>query len=268
MSLKAVVLAAGRGSRLCPLTPFIPKEMLPVEGLPVIHHVLTELASAGVKKVLVVLSEGKEVIRDYLTLRMIPKGEEAERLSVERERTLSALDISFAMQKELLGTAHAISLASSFMGDDNLLVAYPDDLMYDPSSHGVIYEPTRKIIELSAQTGNSVVLADEIEGRDALNYGVLRLCARDEVSCVKDIVEKPLDYREDKAHILIGRMMITPRVMESIPRHRLTDGEGIIPALREEAAKGRLSALVYKGNRFDLGSHQGYKELLRRTLNE
>ena len=268
MSLKAVVLAAGRGSRLCPLTPFIPKEMLPVEGLPAIHYILSELAQAGVKKVLVVISEGKEIIRDYLTEWIVPKGAEAERLSAERGKILSELDLSFALQEELLGTAHAVGLAASFMGDDNLLVVYPDDLLYDPKKHSVIAGPTRKLIELCDKTGDSVLLAGEIDGSEAHKYGVLRLATTDCACRVREIVEKPLDYRERKAHILLGRMMITPRVMESIPHHRLTDGDGIIPALAEEAFLGRLSAIVYRGDRFDLGSHQGYRALWKRLTNE
>ena len=268
MPVKALVLAAGRGTRLCPLTPFIPKEMLPVEGLPAIHYVLEELSFAGVTDVLIVLSEGKGAIRDYLTAKLSPKGAEAASLERERARLIDSLRISFIKQKELLGTAHAIGLAASFMEDDPMLVAFPDDLLLDAWAGRVIDTPTRSLIELCRNSGDSVLLAAEIPGCEASQYGVLRLRAERRGRFVSDIVEKPLDYREEKAHVLIGRMMITPRVMASIPKHRFDDATGIIPSLLDEAAIGRLRAFVYVGERYDLGSHRGYRSLLMNVLTE
>ena len=266
MPAKAVVLAAGRGSRLCPLTPFIPKEMLPFDGLPAIHYVLAELVSAGVKDVMVVLSRGKEVIRDYLTCGIAPKGAKAAELSLERERLLSALKITFAWQEPLLGTAHAIGLAASFGKGSTLLVAYPDDMLYDHLGHATVFRPTRELLDVADNTGDSVLLAAEVEGREASNYGVLRMHAREGAFRVSEILEKPTDYKEARAYVLLGRMALSHRVMKSIPHHGFTDGEGIIPALREEATIGRLSACIYKGERYDLGSHGGYAALLRSTL--
>ena len=96
--------------------------------------------------------------------------------------------------------------------------------------------------------------------------------AREDALSVTDIVEKPAEYHMEKpaeyhmekACVLIGRMVITPRVMANIPHHRFDDGEGIIPSLIEEAKIGRLSALVYRGERYDLGSHEGYRAILRK----
>ena len=264
MPAKAVILAAGRGTRLCPLTPFIPKEMLPVDGLPAIHYVLKELVQAGISDVMIVLSDGKESIRDYLTSSVTAKGEEATRLADERARVLDSINVGFLKQKELLGTAHAVGLAASFMGKDPLLVVYPDDLLCKSRSSEVNAQPTRDLLEMSRQTGNSVVLATEIDGREAHKYGVLYMHAREDALSVTDIVEKPAEYHMEKAYVLIGRMVITPRVMANIPHHRFDDGEGIIPSLIEEAKIGRLSALVYRGERYDLGSHEGYRAILRK----
>jgi len=268
MTAKAVVLAAGRGTRLCPLTPFLPKEMLPVEGLPVIHHVLKELVSIGITEVMIILSEGKDLIRDYLTGMVSPKGRDAELLSDERARILSSLKIFFAKQEELLGTAHAIGIAASFMGEDPLLVVYPDDLLYDPVDRSISADSTRKLWEICRNTGKSVLMAVEIPGSTASQYGVMRLHARERDIVVTSIVEKPKDYMERLAYALIGRMVITPEIMRSIPKHRMSDGEGIIPVLSEAAANGRLLAVIHKGARYDLGSHRGYHYLLRDLLRE
>ena len=263
MSVKAVILAAGRGARLCPLTPFIPKEMLPVDGFPALHHVLNEVVDAGITEVMIVLSEGKEMIREYLTRELSPKGCEASLFAEERKRTLSRVKITFALQKELLGTAHAISLAKDFAGQDPLLVIYPDDLIYDARAHRIISESTRRLVDSCLETGHSVLLAAEIPGRLASMYGVLTLRRRGERYDVTDIVEKPLRYNADRAHVLVGRMMLTSRIMDSLTYCRMNDCEGIIPALTLEARAGRLSAEVYRGKRYDLGSHEGYRLLLR-----
>ena len=268
MPVKAVVLAAGSGTRLCPLTPFIPKELLPIEGLPAIHYVLEELCFAGVTDVLVILSEGKEVIRSYLTGTLSPKGKDALFLEEKRRRVIDSLHISFAKQEMLLGTAHAVRLAASFMGEDPMLVVFPDDLLFDARNGSVIVHPTRELIDLCRDTGDSVLLAAEIPGSEASQYGVLRLIHTAKGCFVTDIVEKPLDYTAHRAHVLIGRIMLTPRVVNCLPKHRFEDAAGIIPALLEEAAAYRLRARVYKGERYDLGSHRGYRALLKNVLNE
>ena len=264
MPAKAVVLAAGRGARLSPITPFIPKEMLPVKGFPAIHHVLFEVLSAGVKDVLIVLSEGKDVIRRYLTEPIHPKGWEALAFSAERERLLAALHIEFALQKPLLGTAHAIGLASGFAGDDPLLVVYPDDFLVIPQNSPE-KNPSFLLLEANRQTGSSAVLTTEVAGSEAHKYGVIQLERRDGRPYVAAIREKPQNYKESTAQVMIGRMVLTPRVVRSIPSYPLTDEEGIIPLLSEEAENGNLRAVLHRGARYDIGSHQGYLSLCSQT---
>ncbi len=266
MPAKAVILAAGMGTRLCPLTPFIPKEMLPVDGFPVIHHVLSELVSVGVKEVAVVLSKGKRSVREYLTARTSPKGEAARRLAEERERVLSALRITFLDQKRLLGTAHAIGLAREFAEGGPLLAVYPDDLLE------VRGRPTcgcaRDMIALSEATGNSVLLAAEVDGSKASQYGVLDVFSEKDRDVVTAIREKPRDYTKPTALVMIGRMVLTPHALRRISKHRFTDQEGIVPTLAEEASEGHLLAVVHHGARYDVGSHEGYMSLLRDSLKE
>ena len=264
MPAKAVVLAAGMGSRLCPLTPFVPKEMLPVGGFPAIHHVLSELVAAGVKDVAVVLSEGKEMIRDYLTAQLDPKGEDACLLSKQRERVLAALNVTFLTQKVLLGTAHAVYLARDFAKDDPLLVVYPDDLLQ------IDGHPTcgcaRVMIDLSETSGDPVVLAGSVPGDKASQYGVLDIKRHGDRHYVTAIREKPKDYAGCTARLMIGRMVLPPRVVDGITKHRFCDAEGIVPTLAKEASDGRLLAVMHRGVRYDVGSHKGYLSLLRHML--
>ena len=268
MSAKAVILAAGKGTRLRPLTPFLPKEMLPIGGFPCIHYILKELVSGGFAEVIAVLSAGKEVIRDYLTAPLTCKGAESARFLAERDEILSSIKIRFVYQETLLGTGHAIYQAAPFMEDEPMLVVYPDDLLYDLERGVVDPLPARKMMELCRKTGDSLLLATEIPGEDASRYGVLDIRSRGERLEVTNIVEKPEEYDKSVAYAMIGRMVITPRLMASIPKYRLTDGEGIIPSLKSEAKIGRLSATLYQGRRFDVGSHHGYQECVRAIVGE
>ena len=268
MISKAVILAAGMGSRLCPLTPFLPKEMLPINGFPALHHVLREVADAGVRQVFTVLSEGKECIVDYLTNRISPKGDSAVALSLKRERLLLDLRFEFTWQKELRGTADAIALARDFMGEDPALVIYPDDLLSveDGVRDGVY--ALRKICKVSISSGKSVLLVREIPCSLASSYGVVTLGEENAGGAysVLDIVEKPRIYTPDRAFAMMGRFVIGPTVTERIPDLPLTDREGIVPALREEAKEGRLLAVVYNGVHEDIGSHDGYAHACKRFL--
>ncbi len=265
MHCKAVILAAGRGARLNPLTPFIPKEMLPVGGFPAIHHVVLEAARCGVNDVMVVLSDGKDAVKRYLTEIVCPKGEAASRLSAARDKLLSSVRISFAMQKELLGTAHAISLARAYAGEYPLVVMYPDDVL-TLADHADGSFATARLMIAARQTGCSVVLAEEIPGESASQYGVLELSGKGNVRRVTALSEKPAHYLKPTAYVMIGRMVLMPRVISSIEEHPFTDKDGVIPALSEEADRGKLLAVIHRGVRFDLGSHQGYENILRQTL--
>ena len=265
MACKAVILAAGKGARLSPLTPFIPKEMLPVAGFPVIHHVLAEASRCGVKDALVVLSDGKDTIKRYLTETVFPKGDAALLISEKREKLLSSVRISFAVQKELLGTAHAINLAKDFAATDPLLVMYPDDVLSFGDAANVPLASAR-LFEVASDTGCSVLLAGEIPGVESSQYGVLELSGGGDVRQVTALCEKPAHYDKSTAFVMIGRMVLSPRLLRSLERHPFTDRDGVIPALTEEAKQGKLLAVIHRGLRFDLGSHRGYENILKHTL--
>ena len=261
MPAKAVVLAAGMGARLCPLTPFIPKEMLPVAGLPAIHHVLFEALSAGVKQAMIVLSPEKTLLRDYLTGKITPKGETATRLAAERERVLSALKIEFALQKKPLGTADAVYLAKDFAAKDPLLVMYSDDVLFVKGKFES--DSASRMVALSEKTSASVILSTRVPGRVASQYGVLQLKNQGGLKFVTAICEKPQGYEKREANVMIGRMVLTPDAVASIPAYPYSDSQGIVPALGHAAKEGGLLALKHVGKRYDVGSHEGYLSLLK-----
>ena len=264
MITRAVIPAAGLGSRLCPITPFLPKELLPIEGLPVIHHALFELLESGIQEVMIVLSKEKTALASYLTESLRPKGATAERLCMARNEVLSKVKLVFAEQKRLCGTADAIYLAKEFMQEEPLFVLYPDDLLTVQGRLSDGIKAARKMITVVEKTGCSVLLSEEIDGKTASEYGVLTVGeSSNDVFAVKGIVEKPKRYLGKRAHVLIGRMILTPEAVNSIPLFERTDAVGIIPMLDREAQQGRLFAVNHHGKRFDVGSHEGYHSLAR-----
>ena len=263
MISRGMILAAGMGTRLAPITPFVPKEMLPICGFPAIHHALWELSEAGIKEVMVVVSADKAPLVDYLTKGVSPKGEIAVRRSAERDALLERVQLVFAEQKNLLGTADAIFLAKDFMRDGPIVVLYPDDLLSVTGHFSDGVSSTRALVREASETGASVLLAEEIPGDRAGNYGVLTLRSLGGHIAVNGIVEKPHDYVDDRAYALIGRMILTPEAIRSIPSFERTDASGIIPVLRREAVQGRLFAVLHRGRRYDVGSHEGYAAILR-----
>ena len=258
MPCKAVILAAGSGSRLSPLTPSIPKELLPVGGFPAIHHVVYEMAEMGVEDILIVLSEGKGSIRGYFTESIRAKGETALKMCARRASLLGRVRISFKIQKERRGTGDAVLLAQDFAGADDLIVAYSDDLL---TLDGIGGEPPLGLLE---GEGVSSILTRVVPGREACHYGVVFPEKTEEsVMYVSSIREKPQDHPFDEAFVLVGRMRLTKECVAEIARHPLTDSAGITIALNEMASRGRLVATVARSDVYDVGTHEGYARTVR-----
>ena len=265
MGCKAVILAAGKGARLAPITAAVPKELLPLCGLPAIHHVVNEISLAGVRDVMLVISEGKESIAEYFTRPIDAKGERARRLESMRRELLSRVEISVAYQRELNGTAGAIRQAKDFAGKDDLLVAYPDDIL-TLAGVNVPEGPIETLLRAKEGFDGSVVLTRAIPGQDASQYGVVSPSSKvsDDIYSVARILEKPQYYAARQACVLIGRMLLTPACLRELENHPFSDAMGIIPALNDEAARGALHAVLYSGDIADIGSHEGYRDAVYR----
>ncbi len=264
MRIKAAILAAGKGSRLCPLTPFLPKEMLPIGGFPAIHHVVKEVVAVGINELMVILSEGKESVRDYFTKSLLVKGNTAHGLSRERDELLSSVKVRFAYQKKLLGTADAIYTARDFAGSDPLLVLYPDDLL-SWKGEGQSAKTLAALCSLACAEGVSSLMLREVPREDASNYGIVDLMNKkiNGFPYIRNIVEKPIEYKKKHAYAMIGRMILCTKLLDLIPVLPLNDHDGIIPALNQEAKAERLIGAVYNGPHYDIGSHEGYLHAVR-----
>ena len=271
---KAVIVAAGYGSRLLPLTRTIPKEMLPIVDRPAIQWVIDELVEAGIDEVLIVTSRRKRCLEDWfdrdVELEAVFAGEGATgKLALARPPDIR---VQFVRQVEMKGTGHAVMLARTFAGRDPVLVCYPDDLFGgDNVSSALIraHEASR-----AAGQPSCVLSALRVDDEDELSrYGVLNVGtstveegsaaleagrrADDGVLRVHGIVEKPPRGTAPSNLVSLGRYLFTPDLFDHLERGWRLHGEGeffITDAIEALCAEGKVVAAQVTARRYDTGT--------------
>jgi UTP--glucose-1-phosphate uridylyltransferase len=251
---KAVILAAGYGTRMLPATKAIPKEMLPLVDRPVIHYAVEELANSGIEQVIIVTAAGKGAIEDYfdrsreLEAALEQKGDD-ERLAQVRRVTRMA-DVAYVRQPEARGLADAVNTARGLIGDEPFVVVLPDDI--------IAGEPpaTRQLIDCYERYQAGVVAVEEVPEAEVSSYGIVAgemLDAR--VTKLTHLVEKPAVGSAPSCLAIVGRYLLTPRIWAAIDRVRPGYGGElqITDALQIVAAEEGLYAYRFQGTRFDTG---------------
>lgn len=238
---KAVVLAAGKGSRLAPITHAVPKEMVRVGKKPTIEHVLRVLKHGGVKEVLVIVGRKKQAIIDYLG--------SGKRLG---------LDIYYRMQEKPKGTAHATSLAKNFIREgEDFAVMYGDNYIYP-------YSAMEDIVRFhERKNGVGTLVLHPVE--NPTRFGIVNLKnEKVEGTIEKPSLEEAQPYKRDGHWLNIaGLMIVNSKIfnyLEKVKRGRhgelwLTDA---LELLHKE--EGHLYGYVFKGKRFDIGTFQSLAE--------
>ena len=261
---KAVIPAAGLGTRFLPITKSVPKELLPILDRPMLQYVVEEAAEAGVEEVIVVTARGKESITSYFQ----PRPELEERLAETGSKDLlesiqyvsSLADVSFVIQEEPLGLGHAVLTAREAVGDEPFVVILPDDII--DHRPGVISQ----MLEVSSQYDGGVIVVEQVPWEVIHNYGVVDADdLGNRTHFVKGLVEKPA--REDAPSNLsiVGRYILPPEIFDCLEQTppgakgeiQLTDG---IQLLLEERD---IYAYEFRGTRYDGGTPLG---LLRASL--
>ena len=200
--MKGIILAAGYGTRFLPITKTIPKEMLPILNKPAIDYIIEEFINSGIKEILIITSRRKGVLDNYFDREI-----ELESTFIKECRQdlldiikLKDINISFIKQNEMMGTGHALLHAKPWIGVENTIVAYPDDLH--------IGNPplTSQLIELHKKTGKNILSV--IENPKNINrYGVIEL-DKDNIH-IKDIVENQKLEKNQAGKASIGRFLYT-----------------------------------------------------------
>ncbi|AXE54935.1 UTP--glucose-1-phosphate uridylyltransferase GalU [Aurantimicrobium sp. MWH-Uga1] len=270
---KAVIPAAGLGTRFLPATKALPKEMLPVVDKPAIQYVVEEAVGAGLAHVLMITGRHKNALENHfdraveLENLLIEKGDN-DRLGVVAEATGLA-DLHYVRQGDPLGLGHAISKAETFVGNEPFAVLLGDDLI---EANGTLLTD---MIEIAQNTQANVVALMEVPESDVHKYGIIRPANRhDNVVEVSELVEKPSAEAAPSNFAVIGRYVLQPGVFEVL--RNLKPGLGgeyqLTDALNEMAAHPELAGpvigLVFEGRRFDTGDRLSYLKTIVELASE
>ncbi|MEE8466503.1 MAG: UTP--glucose-1-phosphate uridylyltransferase [Dehalococcoidia bacterium] len=266
---KAVIPAAGLGTRFLPVTMSVPKELLPIIDRPLLQYVVAEAAEAGVEEVIIVTSPGKESISDYFQ----PHAALEQRLAASGDNDLLAkvaeaaglARVSFVIQHEALGLGHAVLMAKDAVGGEPFVVILPDDIIAHVP--GAVAQMVQALEQLDpAKSTAGIIAVEELPWEVIHNYGVVDgTRVSDRVHSIQGLVEKPPREQAPSNLTIVGRYILPPQIFECLENTRpgakgeiqLTDG--LLALLQDH----ELYAYQFMGKRFDGGTPMG---LLRASL--
>jgi UTP--glucose-1-phosphate uridylyltransferase len=256
---KAVIAAAGLGTRFLPVTKAQPKEMLPLVNKPVIQYSVEEAVACGIELVVIVTSLGKRAIEDYfdrsVELEQVLERKGETELADDIHRLSSMVDISYVRQKEQLGLGHALLCASKIIGDEPFMLILPDDLFEQKSL------VLKNMMDIYYQYQGSVIAAKQVGDDEVSRYGIIEPeKLADRIYEVMDLVEKPPRAEAPSNLAIMGRYVLTPdifKVLGDIPAGRngefqLTDG------LKRLIKTHPIYAYEFEGERYDAGTPLGW----------
>jgi UTP--glucose-1-phosphate uridylyltransferase len=270
---KAVIPAAGLGTRFLPATKATPKEMLPVVDKPAIEYVVEEAVAAGLDDVLMITGRSKRALEDHfdrnyeLETKLAEKGDTATLERVQASNDLATMH--YVRQGEPRGLGHAVLCAADHVGDEPFAVLLGDDLI-DPRDP--LLQP---MIEVQARFGGSVIALMEVPPEQIHLYGCAAVEVTDDPDVVRvtDLIEKPPREEAPSNLAVIGRYVIEPAVFEVL--RRTPPGRGgeiqLTDALRSLAVGdggGPVHAVIFRGRRYDTGDRQEYLRTIVRLACE
>ncbi len=252
---KAVITAAGYGTRMLPATKSMPKEMLPILDKPAIQYIVEECAAAGITDILIVLSRGKHVVEDHfdrspdLERQLLSSGKND--LYNEIIRISSVANITYVRQAEQLGLGHAVLCAKSFAGNEPFAVLYGDDvIMGDDPVIG-------QLCRVYERYGKGVVGIKEVSPEDVMKYSSMKLEPMgDGLYEISDMIEKPAPGQIFSNYAILGRCVLPPEIFDIIehtPRGRNNELQ-LTDAMKALALKEKMIGVDFTGTRYDMGN--------------
>ncbi len=261
---KAIIPAAGLGTRLLPNTKSIPKEMLPLVDKPVIQYIVEEAVAAGIEEILIITNRGKSAIENYfdyapdLEERLILDGKPHDARIVREVADMA--DVFFLRQKETKGLGHAVWRAKSFVGDEPFAILLGDDIMLSET-------PVLKQLVTAAETNEcSAVAVRQVPDELIVKYSSVKLEEKlsDRVYRISDMNEKPTLREKLSDYAILGRYVLTPAIFDILEHTapgrnneiQLTDG------MKELCHREKMCAVDFEGRRYDTGNLRGYLEAI------
>lgn len=256
---KAVIPAAGLGTRVLPATKALPKEMLPIVDKPAIQYIVEEAVRSGITDILIITNRGKDLIEDHFD--RTPELEQKLGESPEKNDLLEEVigiahlaNIYFLRQKETMGLGHAVNRARKFVGDDPFAVLYGDDVIIgdDPACG--------QLIRAYEEFGKGVLGVKQVSPEDISKYSSLKVePIRDNLFTCTDMVEKPTPDKVLSLYSILGRCVLPPEIFDILDRTPPGAGGEIqlTDAMRILAQRDGMTAVEFTGKRYDMGSKLG-----------
>jgi len=258
---KAVLPAAGFGTRFLPATKSIPKEIMPLVDRPIIQYAVEEAVASGIEQIIIVIASGRSAIEDHFDSSPQLERWLEERGDIEMLRTIRRISeygtVAFVHQREQLGLGHAVLMAKDLVGAEPFAVILSDDVMLNPGGEPV----TKQLIDAHLAHRGSVLAVQRVEPEEVGRYGIIEpLHEEGRLVEIRDLVEKP--SREDAPSDLavLGRYILTPKIFDVLEQTsrgagdeiQLTDG--IRGLIQEQPVFG----YQFEGTRHDAGTRLGW----------
>lgn len=259
---KAIIPAAGLGTRVLPASKSVPKEMLNIVDKPAIQYIVEEAAAAGITDILVITNRGKSVIEDHFDhsfeLEASLKGNPSKKRIYDDVLKASSLaNMYYIRQKETKGLAHAISCARSFIGNEPFAILYGDDVIVSPEGKPVIGQ----LIDAYDKYGVGCVGVKEVPRKDVPKYCSLDVTPIDNnVMAVHNIIEKPTPEEIVSCYSILGRVVMPPEIfdlIEQTPPDKKSGEVYFTDSMLMLARQGKLNAVDFDGIRYDMGNKLG-----------
>lgn len=258
---KAIIPAAGLGTRFLPATKAQPKEMLPIVDKPTIQYIIEEAVASGIEEILIITGRNKRAIEDHFD-KSVELEQELESHGKEELLTMvkeisNMVNIHYIRQKEPKGLGHAISCAKTFVGREPFAVMLGDDVVDSKTPC------LKQLIDCYTEYKTTILGVQEVPLDDVSKYGIVKgMHIEDRVLKVKDLVEKPKVEEAPSNIAILGRYIITPQIFDVL--ENTTPGKGgeiqLTDALRTLIQSEAMYAYNFEGRRYDVGDKLGFLE--------
>lgn len=257
---KAVIPAAGLGTRFLPVTKAQPKEMLPIVDKPTIQYIIEEAVASGIEEILIITGRNKNCIEDHfdksveLELELEKSGKQ-EMLKLVREIS-DMVDIHYIRQKEPKGLGHAISCAKTFVGNEPFAVLLGDDLVYNNEKPCL-----KQLMDCYNEYNTSILGVQTVDAKDVDKYGIIKgIHIEGRVYKVRGLVEKPVVEEAPSNIAILGRYIITPQIFKILEETKPGRGGEIqlTDALSKLIDEEAIYAYEFEGTRYDVGDKLGF----------
>ena len=258
---KAIIPAAGLGTRFLPATKAMPKEMLPIVDKPTIQYIIEEAVASGIEDIIIVTGKGKRAIEDHfdhaleLELNLEQKGKHDLLEKVNKSTNL--VDIHYIRQKEAKGLGHAVWAARKFIGDEPFAVLLGDDIVENENGKPCL----KQLIDQYDETQSSVIGVQTVSDEETHRYGIVDPTSKEDRRYqVKDFIEKPEAGTAPSNLAIMGRYILTPEIFQFLERHEIGAGGEIqlTDAISKLNEIQRVFAYDFEGVRYDVGEKFGF----------